>query len=395
MIADLHCHYAMHLLPGDRHPRSHARGWFGRLRDELQAEALELLAHAVNDPGWTAGWRVDLDGLERSGTRLVCSVLYWPYAEFDLDRSYGASPEPGYFAELTDLLERVEQDLREQDPDGRRHKLVTSAADLVDDGRVAFVHCVEGGFHLGPDAATVDANVGHLAARGVRYITLAHLFFRGVAANAPAIPLLSDRNYDRLFPQDDGIGLTPLGRAAVEAMYRHRVLVDVSHMRQDALDATFALLDELDARHGADPRDYPVIASHIGVRAAGPDSQAYNLSPATIRRIQERDGLIGLILSQHQLGETPDDAASRAVLGRHIDAIHAVTGTHEHTAIGTDLDGFIKPTLYGLDRAADLVKLDRWVHEACPSAAEDILSANAQRVLRRVLDSQPATGRSR
>jgi microsomal dipeptidase-like Zn-dependent dipeptidase len=385
MIADLHCHYPMHLLPDDRPPRSHARGWFERLRDALEAEALELLAHAVNHPGWTSGWRVDLDGLERSGTRLVCSVLYWPYAEFDLDRSYGSAPEPGYFSDLMDLLERVEEDLREQDPSGTRHKLVVSADDLVDDGRVAFVHCVEGGFHLGPDVAAIDANVARLAARGVRYVTLAHLFFRGVAANAPAIPILSDRHYDKLFPQDAGIGLTPVGRAAVEAMYRHRVLIDVSHMRQDALDATFALLDELDARHGADPRDHPVIASHVGVRAAGPDGQAYNLTPATMLRIQERGGLIGLILSQHQLGETEDDAASRAVLKHHVDAIHDVTGTHAHTAIGTDLDGFIKPTLHGLDRAADLVKLDRWIHEMCPAAAGDILSGNAQRVLSRVL----------
>ena len=37
-------------------------------------------------------------------------------------------------------------------------------------------------------------------------------------------------------------------------------------------------------------------------------------------------------------------------------AIHDAVGSHEHTAIGTDLDGFVKPTLAGLDRAEDLAE---------------------------------------
>ena len=388
-LADLHCHYPMHLLPQERHPRHHARSWLERLRDDLQTDALEVLARFVNDPGWTQGWRVDLDGLVAGGFGIACSVLYWPYAEFDLDRDYGAAPEPGYFTDLQDQLEAVEADLRRRDPAGARHKLVRGAADLADDGRVAIVHCVEGGFHLGPDEDAVDAHVAWLARHGVVYITLAHLFFRGVAANAPAIPALPDGLYEHLFPQAPGIGLTPLGRAAVQAMYRHRVLVDLSHMRQDAIDATLDLLDGLDHEHGADPADFPVIASHAGVRDAGPDHETYNLSAETIVRIRERAGLVGLILAQHQLGDTDDDAASQAVLRRHIDALHAAAGSHDLTAIGTDLDGFIKPTLHGLDRAADMARLQRWIRDAYPPAtAEAILAGNARRVLGRLLASR-------
>src|SRR4051794_35891123 len=350
----------MHLLPEERHPRHHAKTFFERLRDDVQTDALEALADVINDAGFGDGWRVDLDGLMQGAVRLVCSVLYWPYDEFDLGRSYGAPPAAHYFTDLQDQLQAVEKELREHDAAGARHKLVRRPEDLDDDGRVAILHCVEGGFHLGPDEDAVDEQVAWLAEHGVVYITLAHLFFRGVAANAPAIPLLSDGLYDTLFHQKAGVGLTDLGKAAVRAMHRHRVLIDISHMRQDAIDATLDLLGELDRERGAAPTDFPVIASHVGVRDAGPHHQAYNLSAQTMLRINERGGLIGLILAQHQLGDTPDDAASAALVRKHADAIHAVVGTHDLTAIGTDLDGFIKPTLHGIDRASDCQKLERW-----------------------------------
>src|SRR5207249_1432276 len=68
-------------------------------------------------------------------------------------------------------------------------------------GKVALVHCVEGGFHLGETPERVDAAVAELAGRGVAYVTLGHLFWRSVATNAPAIPFLPDRLYRFIFPQ--------------------------------------------------------------------------------------------------------------------------------------------------------------------------------------------------
>src|SRR5689334_4966317 len=215
MVADLHCHFPMHLLSRDRHPHGVSESWLDRVRDDVEADVEGVLARLINNPGWDAGWRVDLDGLEQGGARIVCSVLYWPPAEFDVDEPYGADPEPGYFARLESQLEGVEEALREQDPDGSRHAIARSASDLDDDSRVVFAHCVEGGFHLGSDEdGAIEDHVRRLAEQGVVYVTLAHLFFRGVAANAPALPPLSDGEYDSWFHQDPGIGLTPLGRAA-------------------------------------------------------------------------------------------------------------------------------------------------------------------------------------
>ena len=83
-----------------------------------------------------------------------------------------------------------------------------------------------------------------LAARGVLYITLAHLFWRRVATNTPALPFLPDALYNLLFPQRGVAGAhrARQGRRARDAT-RRGVIVDISHMREDAIDATFALLD--------------------------------------------------------------------------------------------------------------------------------------------------------
>jgi microsomal dipeptidase-like Zn-dependent dipeptidase len=388
VIADLHCHYPMHLLPEDRHPHGVTAGFFRRLKDELEADLEGLAARLLNDPSWDAGWRVDLQGLEQGDARIVCSVLYWPPDEFDLGRSYGSPPGPGYFGDLQGQLEFVEQDLQKLDPQGTRHVIVRRAGDLDGGERVAFIHCVEGGFHLGPDEETIDANVAWLADRGVIYITIAHLFFRGVATNAPAIPVLTDAQYDDIFSQDPKLGLTDLGRAAVRAMYTHKVLVDISHMSERSIAETFELIEALDRESGADPLDYPVIATHVGMRDATPETQAYNLSADTARRLQTRGGLIGLIMAQHQLGETQDEDQSRSALRQHINAIGALGNGHGSCAIGSDLDGFIKPTITGIERASDLTTLERWIREDYPDDADAILHDNVRRVLQRVLEAR-------
>ena len=213
---------------------------------------------------------------------VACSVLYRPFSELDLDEPYGAPPESAYFGKLIELLEASEREIEQAG-----HTVVRSAGDLQADG-IKFVHCVEGGFHLGATPAEVDANVRELARRGVLYITLAHLFYRQVATNAPALPFLPDPLYNVLFPQHGG--LTPLGEAAVKAMNDTGIIVDISHMSEPSIDATFNLLDG----------DAPVIASHAGYRFGG---QKYNLTDGTIARIAARGGVVGLIFAQHQIND--------------------------------------------------------------------------------------------
>ena len=76
----------------------------------------------------------------------------------------------------------------------------------------------------------------------------------------------------------------------------------------------------------------------------------------------------------------------------HVDAIHAVTGSHDHVAIGSDLDGFIKPTMSGIESAEHLALLEDPLREAYPGDADAILSGNVVRVVRRVLAQRAGGG---
>src|SRR5689334_2129786 len=213
----------MHLLERAEHPRlRHALRRSISLGDRLRAFVIWVANRVANYRKWSSGPRVTLDKLEQGGVRLVLSVLLVPLDEMDLGRPYASGPLEHYYADLLEQIDRVEAELHKDDPDGRRHVIARRAADLDDPDRVAFVHCVEGGFHLGTTEAEVRAHVAELARRGVAYVTLAHLFFRRIATNAPALPFLSDAWYDRIFPQPDE-GLAPLGRAAVEAMFEHKM----------------------------------------------------------------------------------------------------------------------------------------------------------------------------
>ena len=68
----------------------------------------------------------------------------------------------------------------------------------------------------------------------------------------------------------------------------------------------------------------------------------------------------------------------------HIDRVAQVTGSHDHAAIGTDLDGWIKPALPGLEHLGRM----RYVQDALAAkygteVAEKISSGNVLALLRR------------
>jgi microsomal dipeptidase-like Zn-dependent dipeptidase len=390
VVADLHVHYPMHVLAGDREaPLQRMIKVRGRpgAGAKLRGAILWVASRLLNYRNWDAGPRVTVEFLVKGGVRVGLSVLYSPFDEMDLDEPYGAAPEAGYFDALLGQMATIEDELATHPAATVAHTAAELDAALAAD-QVALVHCVEGGFHLGATPQQVDASIATLADRGVAYVTLAHLFWRRVAANAPAIPFLPDAVYRALFPQREGAGLTELGEAAVRAMYRERMLIDVSHMRGDSVEQTFALLEGLDREAGAAPGDHPVISSHAGFRFG---KQVYNHDEATVRRIAARDGVIGLIFAQHQLNDgvvrkTKTLEESLAVIGRHVDRIREITGSHRHVALGTDFDGFIKPTLGGLERSSDLARLSAAIVARYGEAdAEAILAGNALRVLRTAL----------
>jgi microsomal dipeptidase-like Zn-dependent dipeptidase len=384
VIADFHAHYAMHLIPDEavwsvnfRRSRS-GTGW---LPDGLRFGLVRLGSRFANYRSFYSGPRVTVPLMRAGGVRVALSPLYRPFCEIDFTKRYGAPPDPSYFDALLRQLEMVEAHIAQDhaddaciahDPEELERLL---ASDMV-----VVVHCVEGGFHLGGTPEAVDSAVTTLAQRGVAYVTLAHLFFRSVATNAPAIPFIPDRLYRAIFRQPD-VGLTALGRAALRAMVRERVLVDLSHMDQQALDKTFELLDEIDPG-----QTVPVIATHSGYRFG---RQSYNLDDATLKRIAERQGVVGLIMAEHQATDGLRTSRTRSfeesvqVICSHIDKIRDICGSHRHVGIGSDLDGYIKPTLAGIDDMSSMAGLEAKLVERYGDAdASLIASGNLLRLLR-------------
>ena len=381
MIADLHCHYPMHLVVDEPDPEGPRETWLRKLLDKAEGAILDDAARILNDAGWSSGWRVGLEGLHAGGAGIVCSVLYWPASEFDLPRLNNAPPRDDDFERLKTQLEFIERTLPTATADGTPVLVARTIADLGKPG-IKFVHCVEGGFQLGKDPGALDERVRWLSEHGVLYITVAHLFYREMATEAPAIPLLTDEQFLEDFKEPEDVGLTELGAKLIEAMYLHKILIDISHMSERAIKDTFTLVERLEG--DADKADYPIIATHVGMRSAGPQARAqeYNLSNGTALKIAERKGAIGLIGAQHQLGDTPDEATSANLIKAHLDAIGAAVGDASAVAaLGTDMDGFIKPTLSGFEKAEDFAKLQQWIVAAGQSDPEAILHRNAERVI--------------
>jgi microsomal dipeptidase-like Zn-dependent dipeptidase len=380
MLVDLHAHYPMHLLT-PRKADTHAavlEPWPG---SAWRGIVLEVLSRLFNyqGPGGAPGVTVEL--LRQGEVGTVFSVLFQPFDEMDLNEPYGAPPRSKYVASMRSMMERVEEELAREHTLGRAAIVRNPAAmdATIAAGEIAFIHCIEGGFALGATPAEITQTVGEFARRGVAYVGLAHLFWRGVAMNAPAVPFVPDPVYKLLFPQRGKVGLTALGEAAVRAMAEHHVLVDITHMNEKAIDHTLRLL-------GGMSEPTPLIASHIACRFGAAE---YNLPDRVIREIGARGGVMGVIDCEHWScdGEIPTPktfAESVDVMCLHIDRICEVTQSDDHVAIGSDLDGYIKPALADLEHSGRMKPLQEALAARYGAArAGKFCSENVLALLRR------------
>src|SRR4051794_39956140 len=196
MIADLHAHYPMHLDPGVRgnlFALLRTRPGQLRLRDHLRALGVNAASQFLNYPSLLSGPRVRVPWMVEGDVGVALSVLYSFFDEADRRPPRGSA----YLDELirqADLVEaRVHEHHRDRAVVARNPgELDTARAG----GRLALVHCVEGGFPLlGDTPVEVERAVDRLADRGIAYITLAYLVWRGVATSANALPWFSDRQF--------------------------------------------------------------------------------------------------------------------------------------------------------------------------------------------------------
>jgi len=237
-LIDLHAHYPMHLLVRRAsqtlrpHHDTHAlmlRLRRRRLVDRLRALLLWIANRLFNYPR-SGKPAVTIPNLQKGGVGVALSVIVVPYDEVGWKALHGAPPAPGSIKHVERQIRWVEKDLARK-PDAAVAHNPQQLATIRAAGKIALIHAVEGGFLVGETVPKIQANVGELAKHGVAYVTVAHLFFRKVATNAPALPFLKDKTYECLFPQP-AKGLCNLGIAAVEAMVDKGVLVDVTHMSE-------------------------------------------------------------------------------------------------------------------------------------------------------------------
>jgi membrane dipeptidase len=131
-------------------------------------------------------------------------------------------------------------------------------------------------------------------------------------------------------------GLTELGRQLLKAMRRKGVILDLSHMADQAVADAFELWRG------------PIMASHSNSRDLVPgDRQVTN---QTVAEIARRGGVIGVSFYKGHLrarGERTDAGLDAVVA--HIVHHARAAGGPEHVGIGTDLDGGFETRYAAID----------------------------------------------
>jgi membrane dipeptidase len=165
--------------------------------------------------------------------------------------------------ELADKLISMVEGIVKEAPD--KFALAHSTADVeanFDKGLISLPMGMENGSPIEGDLA----NLKHFYDRGIRYITLTHS-----KANH-----ISDSSYDEERPAG---GLTDFGKTLVVEMNNIGVMVDVSHISDDAFDDVMAISKA------------PVIASHSSARHFTPGFER-NMSDDMIKTLAKNGGVI-------------------------------------------------------------------------------------------------------
>jgi len=265
------------------------------------------------------------------------------------------------------------------------------AEQLLNNGKIGLALGIENGSALDYELG----NVEHFYQRGVRYITLTHSKSNQIC----------DSSYDENRPWG---GLSPFGEKVVLEMNRLGVMVDISHVSDEAF------YDVLELSRA------PLIATHSSARHFTPGWER-NMSDEMIRALAAKDGVIQISMgstfltqdarqwsiefaeAKQKLQEKfgPFDAADEAGHERryrvmhpypyatvndvldHIDWVVGLVGV-DHVGIGTDFDGVGNTLPVGFKDVSDYPAIIEGLFERGYSESDivKILSGNTLRVWR-------------
>ncbi|HSS94910.1 MAG TPA: membrane dipeptidase [Candidatus Dormibacteraeota bacterium] len=165
-------------------------------------------------------------------------------------------------------------------------------------------------------------------------------------------------------------GLTDLGVQLLKAMMRKCVILDLSHMADQAVADSFAMWRG------------PVICSHSNARAIVPGDR--QITDETAAEVARRGGILGISFYPSHLRKkgmtTLDDVV------RHAVHLARAAGGPEHVGLGTDLDGGSDSRYGPIHSLGELRQLPaRLRRHFSASQAEGIMGANWIEFLGRAL----------
>ena len=265
-----------------------------------------------------------------------------------------------------DSLIDIVEDITRRYPD--KFAMAYSPADVEANfkaGKISFPMGMENGSPIEDQLS----NVEHFFNRGIRYITLTH----------SKVNLICDSSYDTIRKWN---GLSPFGEQVVAEMNRLGIMVDVSHISDEAF---YDVMEIVKA---------PVIASHSSCRAFTPGFER-NMNDDMICKLGENGGVIQINFgstfldsvsrsrsekmraemstwmeeNQVQFGDSAFTAWQKAyqekngsiysdvkVVADHIDHVRKLVGV-DHVGLGSDFDGVGDSLPVGLKDVSDYPNL--------------------------------------
>lgn len=263
----------------------------------------------VDAPRGREARRVDLPKMRRGGLGAGCFAAYVPQGARDPAGLQAASERALAMLDAIVAMGRTEGDLQAR---------VTDTADAIEqarrDGVIAIIPAVENGHAMGEDIGLLAA----FRARGARYLTLTHTGHN----------LLSDSSNPRADLGDAPTlhgGLSALGREAVGELNRLGMLVDISHVSQQA------------ALQAAMVSKTPVLATHSCVRALCDVPR--NVDDLMLEAIRDCGGMVNVtaVPSFVRKGGKAAEVSVKDFVD-HIDYIVKRAGL-AHCGISSDFDG--------------------------------------------------------
>ncbi|MGD0104286.1 MAG: dipeptidase [Rhodopila sp.] len=261
------------------------------------------------DPFHDGPRKVDLPKMIRGGLSAACFVAYVPQT--------GRTPaaEDSAYGRAIAMLDQINH--MAQTPSGILMRIANRADAIIAakrDGVLAIVPCVENGFAVGADLS----RIGAFRQRGAIYMTMTHNGHNALADSCSPRRDLGDR-------ETEHGGLSVLGRAAVAAMNKVGMLVDVAHTSRDTMV------------QAAEASRSPIVSTHSCVSALCDHSR--NMTDWQLDVIRDVRGVIQItaVSAFLKLNAKPEDVTV-ADFADHIDYAVNRIGI-DYVGISSDFDG--------------------------------------------------------